>query len=49
MVGIKKFLPVTIYKIDETAKDHGHEVIRTTPYYPEFQPIETCWGVVKII
>ena len=49
MVGIKKISPVTIYRIDETAKVHGHGVIRTTPYYPEFKPIETCLGEVKII
>jgi hypothetical protein len=22
-------------------------VIRTPPYHPELQPIETCWGVLK--
>jgi transposase len=22
-------------------------VLRTPPYHPELQPIETCWGVVK--
>jgi transposase len=21
--------------------------LRTPPYHPEFQPIETCWGIVK--
>ena len=30
-----------------TAKSYGHEVIRTPPYHPELQPIETCWGVVE--
>ena len=29
------------------AKDHGHEVVRTPPYHPELQLIETCWDVVK--
>jgi hypothetical protein len=33
--------------IDEIARSHGHEVIRTPLYHPELQPIETCWGVVK--
>ena len=23
------------------------KVLRTPPYHPELQPIETCWGVVK--
>lgn len=32
---------------DEIARSEGHEVIRTPPYHPELQPIETCWGVVK--
>jgi hypothetical protein len=36
-----------IYAIDEIARSYGHEVIRTPPYHPELQPIETCWGVVK--
>ena len=22
-------------------------ILRTPPYHPELQPIETCWGVVK--
>ena len=44
---LKKIAPAPIYKIDELAKDYGHEVIRTPPYHPELQPIETYWGVVK--
>ena len=44
---IKKIAPTPIYSIDETAKEHSHEVIRIPPYHPELQPIETCWGVVK--
>ncbi len=44
---LKKIVPAPIYSIDEIAKDYGHEVIRTPPYHPELQPIETCWGVVK--
>ena len=44
---LKKMAPEPIYAIDEIARLHGHEVIRTPPYHPELQPIETCWGVVK--
>ena len=29
------------------ARQHGHEVVRTPPYHPELQPIETCWGILK--
>jgi transposase len=42
-----KLAPEPLYAIDEIARSHGHEVIRTPPYHPELQPIETCWGVVK--
>ena len=44
---LKKMAPEPIYAIDEIARSYGHEVIRTPPYHPELQPIETCWGVVK--
>lgn len=44
---LRKVAPSPTYIIDEIAKEHGHEVIRTPPYHPELQPIETCWGVVK--
>lgn len=44
---LKKIAPESTYAIDEIAKSYGHEVIRTPPYHPELQPIETCWGVVK--
>ena len=44
---LKKLAPAPSYAIDEIARSHGHEVIRTPPYHPELQPIETCWGVVK--
>src|SRR5687768_6145079 len=27
--------------------EQGHEILRTPPYHPELQPIETCWAVVK--
>lgn len=27
--------------------DLGHKILRTPPYHPELQPIETCWAIVK--
>ena len=42
-----KIVPEPIFAVDEIAKSFGHKVLRTPPYHPELQPIETCWGVVK--
>ncbi len=42
-----KLAPEPIYAVDELAASFGHKVLRTPPYHPELQPIETCWGVVK--
>ncbi len=44
---LKKIAPEPVFAIDEIARCHGHEVIRTPPYHPELQPIETCWGVAR--
>ena len=44
---LKKIAPAPSYAIDLIAEQAGHEVLRTTPYHPERQPIETCWGIVK--
>jgi len=44
---LNKVAPSPTYAIDEIAQQSGHEVLRTPPYHPELQPIETCWGVVK--
>ena len=44
---LNKFSPSPVYNLDEIAADHGHKILRTPPYHPELQPIETCWGVVK--
>jgi transposase len=44
---LKKMSPEPLYAIDEIATSFGHKVLRTPPYHPELQPIETCWGVVK--
>ena len=39
--------PQPTYVLDEIAIGQGHEILRTPPYHPELQPIETCWGIVK--
>ncbi len=44
---LKKITPEPIYAVDEIAASYGHKVLRTPPYHPELQPIETCWGVAK--
>ncbi len=44
---VRKMAPEPTYTIDVIARQHGHEVIRTPPYHPELQPIETCWGILK--
>ena len=44
---LRKIAPEPSYAIDKTAKDFGHEILRTPPYHPELQPIELCWGVAK--
>lgn len=44
---LRKIAPEPIYMVDEIARSQGHEVLRTPPYHPELQPIETCWGIVK--
>ena len=44
---LTKIASEPIYAIDEIAASFGHKVLRTPPYHPELQPIETCWGVAK--
>lgn len=44
---LEKMVRSPTYALDEIAAMQGHEVLRTPPYHPELQPIETCWGVVK--
>lgn len=39
--------PVSEYRLDQIAVRHGMTILRTPPYHPELQPIETCWAVVK--
>lgn len=43
----KRFAEKPKYKLDALAEDQGHTILRTPPYHPELQPIETCWAVVK--
>ena len=31
----------------QLAAENGISILRTPPYHPELQPIETCWAVVK--
>jgi transposase len=35
------------FLIDRFARKEGHSILRTPPYHPELQPIETCWAIVK--
>ncbi len=43
-----KIAPEPVYAVDEIAAAQGHKVLRTPPYHPELQPIETCWCSEKI-
>ncbi len=42
-----RFAPKPEFVIDRLARQAGHCVLRTPPYHPELQPIETCWAIVK--
>lgn len=44
---LAKWAPPPTYALDELANAQGHDILRTPPYHPELQPIETCWAVVK--
>jgi transposase len=33
--------------LDLLAEAQGHTILRTPPYHPELQPIETCWAITK--
>jgi hypothetical protein len=43
----RKLAPEPEFAIDRVASKKGHTILRTPPYHPELQPIETCWAVVK--
>jgi len=42
-----RLAPTPEYKLDRLAAEHGISILRTPPYHPDLQPIETCWAVVK--
>lgn len=42
-----RLAPVPEYRLDKLAAAHGILILRTPPYHPELQPIETCWAIVK--
>lgn len=42
-----KEAPKPEFALDCMAAKKGHSILRTPPYHPELQPIETCWAVVK--
>jgi transposase len=44
---LAKLAPPPTYALDELTNAQGHDILRTPPYHPELQPIETCWAVVK--
>jgi hypothetical protein len=43
----RRFSPTPEYQRDRIAAEHGHRIVRTPPYHPALQPIETCWAIVK--
>jgi hypothetical protein len=36
--------PTKVYNV---AAHYGHQILYTPPYWPEFQPIEEIWGLIK--
>ena len=42
-----RLAPAPEYRLDKLASEHNISILRTPPYHPELQPIETCWAVVK--
>jgi transposase len=42
-----RLAPKPEFQLDRIAAEKGHTILRTPPYHPELQPIETCWAVVK--
>jgi DDE superfamily endonuclease len=42
-----KFAPEPEFVLDRMASEKGHSILRTPPYHPELQPIETCWAITK--
>lgn len=42
-----RLAPVPEFRLDQLAAKYDVSIVRTPPYHPELQPIETCWAVVK--
>lgn len=42
-----RLAPKPEYRLDRLAESYGMTILRTPPYHPELQPIETCWAIVK--
>jgi len=42
-----RIAPLPEFRLDKIAAEHSISILRTPPYHPELQPIETCWAVVK--
>jgi transposase len=43
----KQLCPPPPRRLDRLAEAAGHTIIRTPPYHPELQPIETVWALIK--
>lgn len=43
----KQLCPPPPRRLDRIAEAAGHTIIRTPPYHPEVQPMETVWAVIK--
>jgi len=43
----RRHAPKPEFRLDMLAAEKGVSILRTPPYHPELQPIETCWAVVK--
>lgn len=43
----RRLAPTPEFRLDNIASRRGITILRTPPYHPELQPIETCWAVVK--
>ncbi len=43
----ERFASKPEFLLDRIARKEGHSILRTPPYHPELQPIETCWAIVK--
>ena len=42
-----RLAPTPEYRLDKMAAEKNMSILRTPPYHPELQPIETCWAIVK--